>query len=580
MIPSIAVVCDPCIDHDFYHEYVKFFDVLRSWTVHRTVVWFLEGHWWSDVRKEVARPPGRSKATAWWPQPRAVHGCDFGCVVWIIQPTVRARARTRVPIRPGGGPSYGVPAKGGPNGIEHAGPLGSLDLSGAGDPAVDFIPTGAAPQAGVAGKQSKDTAGEKKFIANGPLSLMNEVEQKKKEIVVVKKEKMVVKKKQEAGSSVAPAKSKSETNSDEDRRPLAKLVAAKTGGDGAKCRLVIAPSDSESTVSLPLLDINKRKRTKMPKLVKPIRAVEEQAFSKEISIVVRTEPENNYLHNSLWKWDAMSLKMSSYDEWAWLRNEVRMHTITSMTPISSMAKVEDELMTWAETELVSEFLKRWMFVQCKLYEKELKDKVDEHRDNLDTAEPSANYDHMCIQFLDGELKEMIKQHRSQRHQAELKMVKQVIKSLESKVDMVRDNQTYMKHDSDIFGRAFNRMMDEVVTSINTSQTALETNLVHQFTESQQQIASDLDFFRLHLAEFVMLATMSDPDPVSRGHNGSPRPETRLLRQPALEGLTNLARTESPRHADRNKSDHEVTGGGAWRPTAARLMKRRGGGYRD
>ncbi|KZV56853.1 hypothetical protein F511_27412 [Dorcoceras hygrometricum] len=60
--------------------------------------------------------------------------------------------------------------------------------------------------------------------------------------------------------------------------------------------------------------------------------------------------------------------------------------------------------------------------------------------------------------------------------------------------------------------------------------------------------------------------MADPDPVSRGRSGSSRPESRLLRQPALEGLTNLARTEAPRKTDRNKSDHTaaemvVTGGG-------------------
>ncbi|KZV39442.1 F-box protein-like [Dorcoceras hygrometricum] len=35
----------------------------------------------------------------------------------------------------------------------------------------------------------------------------------------------------------------------------------------------------------------------------------------------------------------------------------------------------------------------------------------------------------------------------------------------------------------------------------------------------------------------------------------PRPDSRHLRQPALEGLTNSARTKTPRQADRNKSDH-------------------------
>ncbi|KZV50011.1 hypothetical protein F511_32454 [Dorcoceras hygrometricum] len=44
--------------------------------------------------------------------------------------------------------------------------------------------------------------------------------------------------------------------------------------------------------------------------------------------------------------------------------------------------------------------------------------------------------------------------------------------------------------------------------------------------------------------------------------------------PALEGLTNLARTESPRKGDRNKSDHAINGGGAAaegrRPTCVTL----------
>ncbi|KZV58082.1 Tau class glutathione S-transferase [Dorcoceras hygrometricum] len=45
----------------------------------------------------------------------------------------------------------------------------------------------------------------------------------------------------------------------------------------------------------------------------------------------------------------------------------------------------------------------------------------------------------------------------------------------------------------------------------------------------------------------------------------PRSEIRFLRQPALEGLTNSARTETPRRGDRNKSDHGAAddGGRRW-----------------
>ncbi|KZV34200.1 hypothetical protein F511_40086 [Dorcoceras hygrometricum] len=45
----------------------------------------------------------------------------------------------------------------------------------------------------------------------------------------------------------------------------------------------------------------------------------------------------------------------------------------------------------------------------------------------------------------------------------------------------------------------------------------------------------------------------------------PRPDSRHLHQPALEGLTNSARMETPRQADRNKSDQRTRrrGGGTW-----------------
>ncbi|KZV35280.1 hypothetical protein F511_21296 [Dorcoceras hygrometricum] len=44
-------------------------------------------------------------------------------------------------------------------------------------------------------------------------------------------------------------------------------------------------------------------------------------------------------------------------------------------------------------------------------------------------------------------------------------------------------------------RAFYKKMDEVVANVNSSQTALETSLVRQFTEHQQQFFSDLEFFQ-------------------------------------------------------------------------------------
>ncbi|KZV48011.1 hypothetical protein F511_21131 [Dorcoceras hygrometricum] len=283
--------------------------------------------------------------------------------------------------------------------------------------------TQATAQAGETSRQSEDTASENKFTDDGMKSLTNKplekaVEKKKTEKVVV------VLKKTVAGSQAGPAKSKSGTSSDEDTRPLANL--------------------------------GKKQRTKRTKPVKSIEAAEEQVVAKELPIVIRTDAERsaqqpaqqsttygggmvfapieirkiNWATHFLPKidpatkdkkileafaqpnpvkehcllviqdaWEAVSLKMSKYDEWECFRIEVRLNTITSMTPITDLDKNEDEFMPWAETKLGSELFKMRMLVQCKLYESELKKK-----------------------FLDRELKELIKKHRAQRHLAALPLL--------------------------------------------------------------------------------------------------------------------------------------------------------------
>ncbi|KZV55775.1 hypothetical protein F511_15011 [Dorcoceras hygrometricum] len=83
--------------------------------------------------------------------------------------------------------------------------------------------------------------------------------------------------------------------------------------------------------------------------------------------------------------------------------------------------------------------------------------------------------------------------------------------------------------------------------------------------------------------------VGDPDPpptrqqknnCGRNHQSGPRPETRLLHQPALEGLTRSARTDSPRRIGRKQfsGEEEETattarrggGGGAFREERRRF----------
>ncbi|KZV23629.1 hypothetical protein F511_33501 [Dorcoceras hygrometricum] len=199
-----------------------------------------------------------------------------------------------------------------------------------------------------------------------------------------KKENFPMKKNIVAGSSAAPAKSRSETSSDDEKRPLVTLAAAKTGGADAKRKLILSPSNSESTMSLPPSEIKKKQRTKRPKLVKPIPTMEEKVVSKDLPIQVRPDSdqaaqqstaygsgqrgtqslarsnpvEENCLLVIQSSWEAVSSSMSSFDEWARFRTEVRLNSIKSMTLIDSMAKIEDEFMSWAEIEKVPELLQR------------------------------------------------------------------------------------------------------------------------------------------------------------------------------------------------------------------------------
>ncbi|KZV46951.1 protein timeless [Dorcoceras hygrometricum] len=181
----------------------------------------------------------------------------------------------------------------------------------------------AIPQAGESSKQSGEKSSENKFIVEGLQSLTNRPEkeavEKKKEKTVAKKRKetVVLVKKAVAGIQDAPDKSKYGTSSDEDSRPLSKLGIAKKGGAVPKRKLVLASSDSNSTVSLTLVAITKRQRTKLVKKTVddqsesnrgPIPEIpaeakdastaaaqetneETQAVTKECRIVVRSEPE-------------------------------------------------------------------------------------------------------------------------------------------------------------------------------------------------------------------------------------------------------------------------------------------------
>ncbi|KZV28954.1 hypothetical protein F511_07514 [Dorcoceras hygrometricum] len=173
-------------------------------------------------------------------------------------------------------------------------------------------------------------------------------------------------------------------------------------------------------------------------------------------------------------WEDVSNKMCEYDKWIHFRTAVRLNTVTSMMPIESLAKIEDQFLFWAETELVSELFERRMLVMYKL--------------------PQADLD------ADIKLKEVQKVILSL--ESKIASMDSRAVSLDSKVDRIMDAQTFMKLDFGLYKRAFYEKMDTLVAKVTSSQTALETSLVRQFTEHQIQISSNLDFFKMQLAEMV------------------------------------------------------------------------------
>ncbi|KZV18287.1 hypothetical protein F511_24254 [Dorcoceras hygrometricum] len=350
-------------------------------------------------------------------------------------------------------------------------------------------------QAGESSKASGDIS-ENKFIVEGLQSLTkkkteleavekknmvkeNGVEKMKKERVAVVKTYVV------SGSQAGPAKSKSGTNSGEDSRPLAKLCVAKKGGAAPKRKLVLASSDSESTVSFPLVAITNKQRKKRTKL----------AVTKELPIVVRSKPEQpaqqsltfsgnmvfgpveiqeiNWETHFLLKIDLATKGKETLEDFAW-PNPVEEHCLLVLN--SSWKDVSNKMSDYDD----------WARFRSE-YTTDIDNNSEEDEEDFAQGGPQP-----------------IKFSRPQADfnvVSELKEVKIVVE-LDSKIDLVRDTQTYMNHDSAIFRRAFYNKMYEVVTNVNSSHTVLETILVRQFTEHQQQIASDLDFVKIRLAELI------------------------------------------------------------------------------
>ncbi|KZV54208.1 hypothetical protein F511_13841 [Dorcoceras hygrometricum] len=284
-----------------------------------------------------------------------------------------------------------------------------------------------------------------------------EMVENKKEKVVVKKQKakvVVVTKKMVAGSQAGPAKSKSGTSSDEDSHPLAKLGIAKKGGAVPKHKLVTAisswstPSGSSILSCRMYLDDSPEITWAEVRKVLQATAPDQQAEDSSIGLArknsqLRRDCVNSQEHQDQEKEHQSQEKehQSQEKEHKAQADEQPGHKQQPQEEPAQEQEQPDEHQA-QDGSSPSSPSNSSSPVHSSASDANNADRQDPSFSGLQM--PQANFDAV----------------------SELKEVKRVVEPLDSKVDMVRDTQTYMKHDH------------------------------------QQQIASDLDFVKMELVELV------------------------------------------------------------------------------
>ncbi|KZV38533.1 UDP-galactose transporter 2 [Dorcoceras hygrometricum] len=228
-------------------------------------------------------------------------------------------------------------------------------------------------------------------------------------------------------------------NSDTDKRPLEKLTISRTGGQATKRKIFLAPSDSESTISLSLPEIMKKLRTKRPRMMKPISTIqaESAAITADTKAATNSSPPSSHVKmiiegamavkfvspattKDLLRVRKLFLSSSSrtqlrsivccifkiFDQWHKFRTGFRQNKIRCMTLVEKMAKIEDSLFPWAEMEKVSEMLQRRELIWIKMVEQRMCKAVADHWKEFQKDKPSANRGLISIRVLEAELAQL------------------------------------------------------------------------------------------------------------------------------------------------------------------------------
>ncbi|KZV35031.1 hypothetical protein F511_19778 [Dorcoceras hygrometricum] len=98
--------------------------------------------------------------------------------------------------------------------------------------------------------------------------------------------------------------------------------------------------------------------------------------------------------------------------------------------------------------------------------------------------------------------QIVEQSRIRRRRIQVQSMDKRVISLDSKVEDLLNIKTRMKHGFGIYKHAFYEKMHKLTIDFTSSYTSLETCLVRRLREHQLQLATDMTFVKLQMADLV------------------------------------------------------------------------------
>ncbi|KZV19833.1 hypothetical protein F511_33587 [Dorcoceras hygrometricum] len=246
------------------------------------------------------------------------------------------------------------------------------------------------------------------------------------------------------------------------------MGVVKKGGAAPKRKMVLESLDSESTVSLPLVKITKKLRTQRKKPAKkaagnkaesnPGPAPEIPAEAEDVSTTAVLDGNVETTES------AEEQAVDKEHSIVRFRTGYRLNKVTSMKLVEEFAKIEDILLSWAETEKMVRYT-----AHRENNSEDEEDFTQAGLQQIDLSRPQANLDTA----------------------KELTSLKDLVSSLGSKIDRIGVVTYITKHTTLQFRQQLETKIDW-----------LEANLIHHFSDSQPNLAGDIALLKLQVAEMV------------------------------------------------------------------------------